>query len=96
MENPGLLSETSTVAKAVTIAALHSKNQHKIWMVQVSFGEEEKQCPLQDLRVGVESRKKEWKTKWGEGKKKKEARLFFQSGWPTSSDSPKCLATCIS
>lgn len=31
MENPGLLSETSTVAKAVTSAALHSKskNQHK-------------------------------------------------------------------
>lgn len=81
MENPGLLSETSTVAKAVTIAALHSKNQHKIWMVQVSFREEEKQCPLKDLRVGVERRKKE-KKRGGGGKKKKEARLFFPE-WVT-------------
>lgn len=81
MENPGLLSETSTVAKAVTIAALHSKNQHKIWMVQVSFREEEKQCPLKDLRVGVERRKKR-KNEGGAGKKKKEARLFFPE-WVT-------------
>lgn len=81
MENPGLLSETSTVAKAVTIAALHSKNQHKIWMVQVSFREEEKQCPLKNLREGVERRKKE--KKWGKKKKKrKEARLFFPE-WVT-------------
>lgn len=81
MENPGLLSETSTVAKAVTIAALHSKNQHKIWMVQVSFREEEKQCPLKDLRVGVERRKKEKKMggggAGGRKRKKEEARLFF-------------------
>lgn len=65
MENPGLLSETSTVAKAVTIAALHSKKQHKIWMVQVSFREEEKQCPLKDLRVGMERGKKEWNKNGG-------------------------------
>ena len=46
MENPGLLSETSTVAKAVTIAQhFTAKNQHKIWMVQIAFREEEKQCP---------------------------------------------------
>lgn len=31
MENPGLLSETSTVAKAVTIAQhFTAKNEHKI------------------------------------------------------------------
>lgn len=85
MENPGLLSETSTVAKAVTIAALHSKNQHKIWMVQVSFREEEKQCPLKDLRVGMERRKKEkkmGKKKKRKKKKKEEARLFFPE-WVT-------------
>lgn len=29
MENPGLLSKTSTVAKAVTSAALHSKNKNQ-------------------------------------------------------------------
>lgn len=29
-------------------------------MVQVSFREEEKQCPLKDLRVGMERGKKEW------------------------------------
>lgn len=81
MENPGLLSETSTVAKAVTTAALHSKNQHKIWMVQVSFREEEKQCPLKDLREGVERRKKE-KNMGGKKKKRKEARLFFPE-WVT-------------
>lgn len=46
MENPGLLSETSTVAKAGTIAQhFTAKNQHKIWMVQISFREEEKQRP---------------------------------------------------
>lgn len=82
MENPGLLSETSTVAKAVTIAALHSKNQHKIWMVQVSFRAEEKQCPLKDLREGVERRKKE--KKWEKKKKEKERSktIFSRVGDP--------------
>lgn len=77
MENPGLLSETSTVAKAVTTAALHSKNQHKIWMVQVSFREEEKQCPLKDLGEGMERRKKE--KKWEENKRKGKKQDYFFS-----------------
>lgn len=80
MENPGLLSETSTVAKAVTTAALHSKNQHKIWMVQVSFREEEKQCPLYDLREGVERGKR----KNGQKNKEKERSetIFSRVGDP--------------
>lgn len=78
MENPGLLSETSTVAKAVTIAQhFTAKNQHKIWMVQISFREEEKQCPKRIKKII------------------KKHDYFFQSGWPTSSNGPKCLATCI-
>lgn len=59
-------------------------------MVQVSFREEEKQCPLKDLRVGVERGKKERnknagrekKKKKKERKRKKEARLFFPE-WVT-------------
>lgn len=82
MENPGLLSETSTVAKAVTIAALHSKNQHKIWMVRVSFGEEEKQCPLQNLRVGGGKQKERMKNKMGGGKEKERSETIFPE-WVT-------------
>lgn len=57
-------------------------------MVQVSFREEEKQCPLKDLRVGVERGKKERNKNAGREKKKKKKKekekkkqdYFFQSG----------------
>lgn len=52
MENPGLLSKTSTVAKAVTSAALHSKNKTNIrseWSKPPSLRNEEKQRPLKDV-----------------------------------------------
>lgn len=51
-------------------------------MVQVSFRAEEKQCPLKDLREGVERRKKE--KKWEKKKKEKERSktIFSRVGDP--------------
>lgn len=80
MENPGLLSKTSTVAKAVTSAALHSKNQHKIWMVQISFRKEEKQCPLKDL--GKQKEEEKGKKEKIKEKKRKKQDYFFPE-WVT-------------